>query len=607
MVTPTPTPSPSPTPTPPPTPGQGWPAIFDPSFLRVLNLDMTPGDWNTIQNDSSFLIEVPAMFWMDGEAPILVTVRRKPSTALTSGAGFDKVALKIDINELVLGQDWHDLKKLSIENGTSASPISVAEEDILKEGFAWFVQRVASSVFGYAYQVGFSSWVRVFINGVDTGVYVNVEQRDKRFLENRDLWLDGETWLYKVAEASGGFDLKHGGPQDSPAVEDLCYVPFNNQNPCPTPDLATDVPQHVDMAGILTMLAADAFLANDDSMLTKGKNFYFADFLGGPKRKYYPWDQDSVAKNNSTNTSIYAGAAGYEVLLAVPAFRAQYNQIFNDLICGPWSEATLLAFLDAQEPVLSAAMVADPNVPTEFNNLRSWVTDRVAWVEGEIEGFQACPTTSIQLQLNELMASNILGLEDPDEPGEFPDWFEIYNPTALPVDIGGIYATDNPFFQTQYQFPAGVTIPAEGYRVLYADNDPQQGPLHMNFKLSASGEGLFLFDLDGITQLDGILFGPRPSDVSFGRVPDGSGPWDFTSLATPGLANAPHNPPPSLTDVQRDVLRPSALDVVGVSVSASDDSAIASVTLHYDAGAGEVQVAMFDDGASGDGGAGDGV
>ena len=110
-----------------------------------------------------------------------------------------------------------------------------------------------------------------------------------------------------------------------------------------------------------------------------------------------------------------------------------------------------------------------------------------------------------------------------------------------------------------------------------------------------------------MTQLDGVIFGPQTSDVSYGRFPDGSGPWGFSSSATPGLSNAPHNPPPALADVQRDLLRPSDQDVVVVAVSASDDSAVASVTLHYDAGAGEVQVAMFDDGASGDGGPGDGV
>ena len=120
-VTPTATPTagPTATPTPTPIPPQGWPGIFDPSFLRVLNLDVDPGDWSAIQNDLTFLVEKPAMFWMDGEAPILVSVRRKSSSALTGVGGFKKVALKIDINEFVLGQDWHDLKKLSLENGSS--------------------------------------------------------------------------------------------------------------------------------------------------------------------------------------------------------------------------------------------------------------------------------------------------------------------------------------------------------------------------------------------------------------------------------------------------------------------------------------------------------
>ena len=34
------------------------------------------------------------------------------------------------------------------------------------------------------------------------------------------------------------------------------------------------------------------------------------------------------------------------------------------------------------------------------------------------------------LRINEVMADNKVTLSDPDEPGEAPDWLEIYNPTS---------------------------------------------------------------------------------------------------------------------------------------------------------------------------------
>ena len=128
----------------------------------------------------SLSIEVPAFFYEEGGTPILVSVRRKSGDPLGEAPGFTKVSLKIDINDFVNGQSWHGLKKLSLENGD--------DNDVVSEGMAWQLERLASGTQGYGYPVGYFAWVTLFINGVDTGVYVNVEQPDKRFLENRLLY-----------------------------------------------------------------------------------------------------------------------------------------------------------------------------------------------------------------------------------------------------------------------------------------------------------------------------------------------------------------------------------------------------------------------------------
>ena len=77
-----------------------WPGLYDPLQLLTFNLDIDPGDWSKVKSDATFTIEVPAMFWADGDLdepdPILVSVRRKSADALG-----DKVSLKIDINEYV--------------------------------------------------------------------------------------------------------------------------------------------------------------------------------------------------------------------------------------------------------------------------------------------------------------------------------------------------------------------------------------------------------------------------------------------------------------------------------------------------------------------------
>jgi hypothetical protein len=584
----------------------GWPSVFDPTVVLTLHLQMAGADWTTVQNDTTFSIEVPAQFWADGEAPILVSVRRKSDAALTAVGGFKKVSLRIDINEYVPGQDWRELKKLSLENGGDSTPLT--------EGFAWAIHRLASGTLGYGYDAARAAWVRLFVNGVDTGVYLSAEMRDKRLLENRGLWVEGDTWLYEVEDVSGTQILHEGSPQPSPATEALCYTPFDTSPTCPTPDLSVALPQVVDVQGLLALMAGDSFTVNGDATFTNAKNFYFADFLTGPKRMYFAWDLDGAKFGGSTvGSNIYdpRRTSRYAILLDDPELRAQYSAIVNDLVCGPWSVASISAFLDSVEPALAPPLDADPNnglggdTADAIDGLRNWATDRVANVTAQLEGFQPCPT--VQLRLNEVMATNALSLEDPAEPGEFPDWFEVQNPGAAAVDVGGVYLSDDPLVPTKYQIPAGVVVPAQGRIVFYADEDPEQGPLHTNFKLAGSGESLRITDRDGVRVVDSLAFGPQVADVSYGRYPDGSGSWDFMPTPTPGLPNAPHNPPPVLSNTGRNFEVPSPLYPVRVTTSASDDGTLASVVLRYDAGSGAVALTMYDDGQSGDGAAGDGV
>ncbi len=148
------------------------------------------------------------------------------------------------------------------------------------------------------------------------------------------------------------------------------------------------------------------------------------------------------------------------------------------------------------------------------------------------------PTTGTgQLLINEIMADNDDIYPDPDEPGAFNDWFEIFNPGTTAVDMSGMYITDNLSTPTKWQVPAGVTIPARGYLVFIADDETAQGRLHTNFKLSEEGEELAIFAADGRTLIDSRRFGLQQEDVSLGRVTDGDGAWAIFKPATPGAEN----------------------------------------------------------------------
>jgi len=89
-----------------------------------------------------------------------------------------------------------------------------------------------------------------------------------------------------------------------------------------------------------------------------------------------------------------------------------------------------------------------------------------------------------------------------------------------------MYLTDNLSVPTKWRIPvhntAATTIPAGGYLLIWADNDTTDSGLHANFKLSAGGEEVGLFDSDGETMIDSIIFADQTTDISFGRYPDAS-------------------------------------------------------------------------------------
>ena len=201
--------------------------------------------------------------------------------------------------------------------------------------------------------------------------------------------------------------------------------------------------------------------------------------------------------------------------------------------------------------------------------------------------------SKFKLKINEFMASNDAAVADPDDDGSgdgspYDDWFEIYNADSVAVNIGGMYVTDNLDNPKAWQIPstnpAKTTIPAGGFLVLWADGEPQQGVLHVDFKLSGKGESIGLTESNGLTTIDSYTFGPQQTDVSFGRVPDGSDNWQPLSHPTPGASNsgAPTNVAPEIKNivVSPDSITASSNVKVSAEVTDANDN-LSTVTITY--------------------------
>jgi len=126
--------------------------------------------------------------------------------------------------------------------------------------------------------------------------------------------------------------------------------------------------------------------------------------------------------------------------------------------------------------------------------------------------------------LNEVCADNDTSWENPDVPGSYDDWIEIHNPGLIDVDVGGFSLTDDFTNPTLWSIPADTVIPSGGFLVINADERDDLGGLHTPFKLSKSGEELWLYAPGGVL-VDAFIYAQMGSDRSRGREYDGAAEW----------------------------------------------------------------------------------
>jgi len=110
--------------------------------------------------------------------------------------------------------------------------------------------------------------------------------------------------------------------------------------------------------------------------------------------------------------------------------------------------------------------------------------------------------------------------------GDNPDWIELKNTGALPVDVAGLQLVDNGGDE-QYAIPADTTIVAGGYLII----DGTQ----FTFGLG-SDDSAILLSADGNTVLDQYDWTEHAA-TTYGRCPDGTGNFADTATATPGATN----------------------------------------------------------------------
>ncbi|MBR1584062.1 MAG: CotH kinase family protein [Clostridia bacterium] len=124
--------------------------------------------------------------------------------------------------------------------------------------------------------------------------------------------------------------------------------------------------------------------------------------------------------------------------------------------------------------------------------------------------------------------------------GHAYDWIELHNTGKKSVNLSGYYLSDSKKNLTKWAFPKNTTLKADGYLLVYCTGEElkpgSKSTFYANFKLSSSGETVYLTDKDGETAVTTLKIPRQYGNVSWG-IPLSGGDYQFLAEATPGKKN----------------------------------------------------------------------
>ncbi|MBK9191394.1 MAG: CotH kinase family protein [Crocinitomicaceae bacterium] len=121
--------------------------------------------------------------------------------------------------------------------------------------------------------------------------------------------------------------------------------------------------------------------------------------------------------------------------------------------------------------------------------------------------------------INEVMPKN--NVTATDEEGKYEDWIELYNNTSSAIDLTGYYLSDDISNPNKWQFP-DTSIAANGYLIIWCDEDTLDAGLHTNFKLTSGGEVIVLSNSSGFS-VNQVTMPEIESSSTYGRYVNGTG------------------------------------------------------------------------------------
>ncbi len=144
-----------------------------------------------------------------------------------------------------------------------------------------------------------------------------------------------------------------------------------------------------------------------------------------------------------------------------------------------------------------------------------------------------------QVVINEYSCSNANG--PTDAFGLREDWVELYNSGASAYDLSGLFLSDNPNNLQKFEIPAGASVPAGGYTLIFFSGRGilSGTQIHPSFTLTQTKNETIILTSSSGAVVDSITMTKMTQkDHSYGRTTNGAATWSLFTTPTPNAANA---------------------------------------------------------------------
>ena len=464
--------------------------------------------------------------------------------------------------------------------------------------------------------------VNLMVNGEYAGLFHEVEQIDEHFLGRNGLDKDGSIYkggggfadFYTESIEGSNYEYENGRHPDLLDLRELSTLLEGLEGE----ELAEFLHEEVNMDSVLDYYASIILLHMLD--VVQNNHFVYRDedtgkwemiitdpgsFVVGDTGLDFGTVANPEPRHTASGSPGVSGSPDhpngvnllFEKLLSVEEFRYAHAQNIRRILGESFNSETFLGLIRPVLEQIDDERIRDVNKITRH----TYDPDNIANMEEFIGGSVDFYAQELGQQVYSFMpgAHSLPGLLHINEVYMGPDgspWIEIYNGGHVKFDLGGMYLTNDPEYSQRWAFPAETYLGPGEHLVVQADGEGHG--LHASFLLVPGHDnflGIYDIEENGNEEFDRMFLPEQVSPTSsWGRAFDGAEEWQEFPQPTPGDINSvPTKHAPEIADLIYHPLAPRSGEPVTITALVTDqDSNLADVILHYDAGLGFRQAQM---------------